>query len=121
MASSSRSDGTAGDNVGGGGGGGGGEGTWYAVGCHCGRVRGRFAVDDADETERALRAWRCNCSDCKMRGNVHVVVPRTNFRIDSETKEAGDDATILYRWGTMVAERRFCRTCGILPWYVPRR
>ena len=28
--------------------------------------------------------------------------------------------TILYQWGTKTAVRRFCRTCGILPFYIPR-
>ena len=36
---------------------------------------------------------------------------------DDETLE---DATILYEWGTKTAKRRFCKTCGILPWYIPR-
>ena len=31
-----------------------------------------------------------------------------------------EDETILYQWGTKTAVRRFCRTCGILPWYIPR-
>jgi len=31
-----------------------------------------------------------------------------------------DEATTLYEWGTKVAKRQFCKTCGILPWYVPR-
>ena len=34
--------------------------------------------------------------------------------------ESFDTATILYEWGTKTAKRRFCKTCGILPWYVPR-
>lgn len=28
--------------------------------------------------------------------------------------------TILYQWGTFKAIRRFCRTCGVLPFYIPR-
>ncbi len=31
-----------------------------------------------------------------------------------------EQESILYQWGTKVAVRRFCRTCGILPFYIPR-
>jgi len=31
-----------------------------------------------------------------------------------------ENATILYEWGTKIAKRRFCKTCGILPFYTPR-
>jgi hypothetical protein len=30
------------------------------------------------------------------------------------------EATIMYTWGTHTAQRQFCKTCGILPWYRPR-
>eukprot|EP00804_Cyclotella_cryptica_P022178 CCRYP_011632-RA/>CCRYP_011632-RA protein AED:0.15 eAED:0.14 QI:0/-1/0/1/-1/1/1/0/110 len=44
---------------------------------------------------------------------------------DSVTEKCGrsgkfEDETILYQWGTKKAVRRFCRTCGILPFYIPR-
>lgn len=53
-----------------------------------------------------------------MRRNIHIIIPETDFRLDME--EGLEDATILYQWGTKTAVRRFCKTCGILPWYRPR-
>lgn len=52
-----------------------------------------------------------------MRGNIHHVVPACHF-VD-ETADP-QEASTLYQWGTKTAIRRFCKTCGILPWYVPR-
>lgn len=87
--------------------------TTYKVSCHCGRVRGKF-VGNSQE----LIAWRCNCSDCAQRGNIHVICPKDDFTLDME--ETMEEATIMYLWGTKTAKRQFCRTCGILPWYRPR-
>jgi hypothetical protein len=57
-----------------------------------------------------------------MRGNVHVIVPQSDLsvRVDATRQESYEDATTLYQWGTKNAVRRFCKTCGILPWYTPR-
>jgi len=88
----------------------------YTVQCHCGRIRGRFCCRDISR----LQVWNCNCSDCAMRGNVHAIAPQTDFTIDMQREESYEDATTLYLWGTNVAQRRFCKTCGILPWYTPR-
>ena len=90
----------------------------YTVRCHCGRISGRFLCDRTSVT-----AWDCNCTDCSMRRNVHIIVPSSRLTLTMGKGEEGgslEDASILYRWGTGVAERRFCRTCGVLPFYVPR-
>jgi hypothetical protein len=56
-----------------------------------------------------------------MRGNVHVIVPQNSLVVDTGAmKESWEEATTLYQWGTGQAVRRFCKTCGILPWYTPR-
>jgi hypothetical protein len=39
---------------------------------------------------------------------------------DLDLPEEWLDQTILYEWGTKTAKRRFCKTCGVLPWYTPR-
>ena len=83
------------------------------VQCHCGNVSARIRCD-----KRKLTVWDCDCSDCYMRGNIHFVLPCTQITIDDPA--AWHMATTLYLWGTKVAERRFCKTCGILPWYRPR-
>jgi hypothetical protein len=86
----------------------------YTVSCHCKRVRGKFVC------KKEVVAWECNCSDCGMRGNVHIIVPKDDFQITMPSRETFEEATIFYEWGTKVAKRRFCSTCGILPWYIPR-
>mmetsp|Transcript_8157 Transcript_8157/g.11754 ORF Transcript_8157/g.11754 Transcript_8157/m.11754 type:complete len:140 (+) Transcript_8157:165-584(+) len=85
----------------------------FTVKCHCGRVRARFQYD-----KPSITAWDCNCSDCGMRRNIHFMIKSGD--LEFEMKEELNEATTLYEWGTKVAKRRFCKTCGILPWYVPR-
>jgi len=53
-----------------------------------------------------------------MRRNTHFVIPSSQFKIEDEA--AWHEATTLYQWGTKTAVRRFCKTCGILPWYTAR-
>jgi hypothetical protein len=63
-----------------------------------------------------------------MRRNINIIVPEEDFQYTCVTtttttkdpKEIWKDATTLYQWGTRTAVRRFCKTCGILPWYTPR-
>jgi hypothetical protein len=50
-----------------------------------------------------------------MRGNVHFMVTQLQVASPNYNEE-----TTVYQWGTKTAIRRFCKTCGILPWYVPR-
>lgn len=86
----------------------------FVARCHCGKVQGLFRCS-AD----TIYALDCNCSDCNMRKNAHFVVPAAaDFTLlHPETYE---DDTTLYQWGSKTAIRRFCKTCGILPWYTPR-
>jgi len=78
-------------------------------GCHCGDVR--FEV----RAPSHLVVWDCNCSNCRMRRNVHFVVPSDQLRI------VGDPAALAeYRFGTGVARHLFCARCGISPFYRPR-
>jgi hypothetical protein len=85
----------------------------YNVRCHCGKMRGKFYCN-----KHEVAAWDCSCSDCSMRGNVHIIIPEDDFCLDME--EPFEAATILYEWGTKIAKRNFCKTCGILPWYRPK-
>jgi GrpB-like predicted nucleotidyltransferase (UPF0157 family) len=78
-------------------------------GCHCGRVR--FEVDAPADIEAA----ECNCSMCSKLGFLHLIVPRTRFRLLS-----GDDALTSYTFNTGVAKHLFCATCGVKSFYVPR-
>lgn len=81
----------------------------HSGGCHCGRVR--FEVDAPAE----LAVDECNCSMCARSGYLHLIVPAKQFRI---TK--GEDALTTYSFNTGVAKHRFCSTCGIKSFYVPR-
>jgi hypothetical protein len=57
----------------------------------------------------------CNCSICRMKGNLHLIVPRARFTL---LKGEGELAT--YQFNTGVAKHTFCRVCGIHPFYTPR-
>jgi hypothetical protein len=78
-------------------------------GCHCGRVR--FEVDAPADIE----ALDCNCSMCRLSGFLHLIVPRSAFRLLTEP-----DALAEYRFGSGVARHLFCRVCGIKSFHVPR-
>jgi len=78
-------------------------------GCHCGRVR--FEVEASAELEVEL----CNCSICSMTAYLHLIVPRSRFRLLE-----GEDNLTTYTFNTGVARHLFCATCGIKSFYVPR-
>ena len=78
-------------------------------GCHCGRVR--FEVEAPAELEVEL----CNCSICSMTAYLHLIVPRSRFRLLQ-----GEDELATYTFNTGVAQHLFCRHCGIKSFYVPR-
>jgi hypothetical protein len=80
----------------------------YEGGCHCGAVRFRVLV-------REHEALECNCSRCAMNGFLHLIVPPADFEL-----LAGGDQLAVYRFNTRVAVHRFCRSCGIQPFYTPR-
>ena len=80
----------------------------YEGGCHCGRVRFRVTTD-------ATSVLDCNCSICRMKGFLHLIVPPEQF-----TLLAGEDALATYTFNTGIAKHHFCATCGIAPFYRPR-
>jgi uncharacterized protein (DUF1330 family) len=82
--------------------------TVHLGGCHCGRVRFRVLGEPSGVTE-------CNCSICGKKGFLHWIVPREAFELLS-----GADDLSEYRFNTGVAQHRFCRTCGVHSFYVPR-
>lgn len=78
-------------------------------GCHCGRVR--FEV----EAPAVIEATLCNCSICSMTAYLHLIVPKSRFRL-----LAGEEELTTYTFNTRVAQHLFCRICGIKSFYVPR-
>lgn len=84
------------------------EAGWHPGGCHCGAVRFRVRI-------RRWVAIDCNCSICTRKGFLHLIVPPEDFEL-----ERGSDALAEYRFNTGVACHRFCKTCGVFPFYTPR-
>ena len=78
--------------------------------CHCGRVVFEVEADLADE-----RILSCNCSICRRKGYLHLIVEPERF-----TLVEGAEALREYRFNTGQAVHRFCDRCGIHPFYTPR-
>jgi hypothetical protein len=78
-------------------------------GCHCKAVA--FEVD----APARLTATDCNCSICRMTGFLHLIVPRSRFRLLS-----GAEDLTQYQFNTGTARHLFCRRCGVKSFYVPR-
>ena len=80
----------------------------YEGGCHCRAVRfqvlvDRYIVDD------------CNCSICRKKGFLHLIVPPENF-----TLLQGREFLTNYTFNTKVAQHTFGSICGIHSFYRPR-
>jgi hypothetical protein len=78
-------------------------------GCHCGAIR--YEVEAPED----LEVEDCNCSICSMTGYLHLIVPRSRFRL-----VAGADSISTYRFNSGTAQHTFCKVCGIKPFYIPR-
>jgi hypothetical protein len=81
----------------------------YTGGCHCGRVR--FEV----RAPARLTVSECNCSMCSKSGYLHLIVPRSRFRL-----LAGESSLSTYTFNTGTAKHLFCSVCGVKSFYVPR-
>ena len=81
----------------------------HSCGCHCGRVR--FEVT----APAAISVAECNCSICAKSGYLHLIVPKSRFRL-----LAGEESITTYTFNTGVAQHFFCKVCGIKSFYVPR-
>lgn len=85
------------------------EDVWHKGQCHCGRVE--FEV----QAPTNIIVHACNCSMCAKQGFLHLITPRTKFRLIK-----GADNLTEYRFNTGVAQHLFCKTCGVESFYVPR-
>jgi hypothetical protein len=81
----------------------------HSGGCHCGAVA--FEV----EAPAKIVASDCNCSICRMSGYLHLIVPRSRFRLLQ-----GADQLTEYKFNTGTARHLFCSRCGVKSFYVPR-
>ena len=77
-------------------------------GCHCGAVRYRVTV-------RSHEGVECNCSMCRKKGFLHLIVDQSDFELLGDA-----DSITTYTFGTHTAKHYFCRQCGIHSYYVPR-
>lgn len=80
----------------------------YQGGCHCGAVRFQVVIDQD-------KAVECNCSICRKKGFIHLIVPDDRFRLLQ-----GAEVLTTYTFNTGVAKHTFCRICGIHAFYRPR-
>ena len=80
----------------------------YSGGCQCGKVRYEVELELGE-------VIACNCSRCGRLGSLLAFAPASQFRLLSGE---GDLAT--YEFNRHVIKHRFCTTCGIHPFYVPR-
>jgi hypothetical protein len=81
----------------------------HSGGCHCGAIA--FEVD----APAKITASDCNCSICRMTGYLHLIVPRSRFRLLK-----GAEELIEYKFNTGTARHLFCSRCGIKSFYVPK-
>ncbi|MBE9210375.1 GFA family protein [Nostoc sp. LEGE 06077] len=80
----------------------------YEGGCHCGAVRFRVVV-------KQNKVDDCNCSICRKKGFLHLIVPQEQF-----TLLQGENELTTYKFNTGVAQHKFCSICGIHSFYIPR-
>src|SRR5262245_3347484 len=81
----------------------------YHGSCHCEAVQ--FEV----EAPKQITCQDCNCSMCSRSGYLHLIVPRSKFRLLQ-----GEASLTTYTFDTGVAQHRFCKICGIKSFYIPR-
>ena len=81
----------------------------YQGSCHCGAIR--FEVEAPEHIE----ADRCNCSICSKSGFLHMIVPKSRFKLLSD-----EESITTYQFNTGIAKHTFCKVCGIKPFYMPR-
>ena len=84
------------------------KGEWYDGGCHCGAVRFKVRIPKHS-------ALQCNCSICAKKGFINLIAQADDFVLLK-----GEEHLSSYRFNTLAAEHRFCKTCGIHPFSRPR-
>lgn len=81
----------------------------YKGGGHCGLVK--FEVEAAE----VLECQNCNCSICSKSGYLHLIVAKSKFKLLQ-----GEENISTYTFDTGEAKHKFCKTCGIKSFYIPR-
>lgn len=81
----------------------------FTGGCHCGAIR--FEVEAPEQ----IACKECNCSICGKSGYLHLIVPKSRFKLLK-----GESELITYTFNTGAARHHFCKACGIKSFYIPR-
>lgn len=81
----------------------------YKGSCHCGAVQ--YEVEAPENVE----CQECNCSICSKSGYLHLIVPKSKFKLLS-----GENNLSTYTFDSGEAKHKFCKTCGIKSFYIPR-
>ena len=81
----------------------------YQGSCHCKAIH--FEVEAAEE----IQCQECNCSICFMTGFLHLIVPKSKFKLLKVKEHLST-----YTFGTDIAQHTFCTICGIKAFYIPR-
>ncbi|KAI9139275.1 Mss4-like protein, partial [Paraphysoderma sedebokerense] len=77
--------------------------------CHCQSVKFKVVAPSS------LTVYDCNCSICKMKRNIHFIVPSSRFHIKD-----GENQLTEYRFNSRQARHMFCKICGVQAFYIPR-
>ncbi len=77
--------------------------------CHCKSIE--FEVEAPD----TITVQECNCSICSMTGFLHLIVPKSSFKLLK-----GKENLTTYTFNTGIAKHTFCKTCGVKAFYTPR-
>ena len=78
--------------------------------CHCKQVEAEINLPD-----NLGKFLKCNCSICKRKGSIMVMVKNEDFKIIK-----GQDKLKVYQFHTKVAKHYFCINCGIYTHHNPR-
>ena len=81
----------------------------YKGGCHCGAVAYEL------EAPEHVVCQDCNCSICSKSGFLHLIVPKSHFRL-----LRGEEQLSTYTFDSGEAKHLFCKICGIKSFYIPR-
>ncbi|KAF3061925.1 hypothetical protein GL218_04093 [Daldinia childiae] len=78
----------------------------YTGSCHCGAVKVALKTKPLDKTSTET-IMECNCSICNRMGYVWLYPQKDQVEIE------GEENLAYYKFGTELAEKSFCKTCGI--------
>jgi hypothetical protein len=67
------------------------------------------------EAPERITCEDCNCSICSKSGFLHLIVPKAKFKLLK-----GEENVATYTFNTGVAQHKFCKTCGVKSFYIPR-